>query len=41
MKEEKGKWDLTPQYLTLRFDNGKIEKYKLSIVSEFGIVFEK
>jgi hypothetical protein len=41
MKEEKGKWDLTPQYLTLILDSGKVEKYKLSIVSEFGIVFEK
>lgn len=41
LKEEKGRWDITPQYLNLILDSGKVEKYKLLIVSDFGIVFEK
>jgi hypothetical protein len=41
LKEEKGRWEISPQYLTLILENGKVEKYKLSIVSEYGIVFEK
>ena len=36
-----GRWEITPQYLTLIFESGKVEKYKLSIVSKFGIVYEK
>ena len=41
MKEEKGNWEITPQYLRLIFDGGKIEKYKLSFVSESFIVFQE
>jgi hypothetical protein len=35
------KWTVTPQYLTINFDTGIIEKYKLSFVNERAIVFDE
>jgi hypothetical protein len=41
VKEEKGSWELTLQYLELIFDGGRIEKYELTMVSGFEIYFKK